>query len=74
MILGITLMAGFGATAKSRGPQLKGESGPLPVAIIAGDEILCTDPWVSIPERTIECYSEPDDERESGIRNWVAVR
>jgi len=62
LFLGSALTAGISASATGiKGPQLRGESGPLKYAVIVGEDVICVDPWVSVPERTIECYTEAPD-------------
>ena len=48
------LTAGITASAENKGPKLTGESGRLKYAIVVEGAVECVDPWVSIPERTIE--------------------
>jgi hypothetical protein len=62
LFLGAILSACMTASAERKGPKLTGESGRLKYAIIVEGQVECVDAWVSIPERTIECDSEPPDE------------
>ncbi len=61
LFLGLVLSAGLITSAEKEGPKLSGESGTLNYAIVVDWEIACVDPWVSVPERTIECDSDAPD-------------
>ena len=67
------MTAGFGVSASTaKGPQLSGQSGPLKYAVIVGGEIECVNPWVSMTDRTIECYSPPpEEEKPDPMRNMA---
>ena len=68
-LLGAALTAGVGVSAGTiKGPQLTGNSGPLKYTVVQEDEVICVNPWVSVAEKTIECYpgkparpNEPSD-------------
>src|SRR5215204_4436124 len=55
LFLGAALTAGVSVSAGLKGPQLKGGSGPLEYVVIEGDEVVCVNPWVNVPKKTIEC-------------------
>ncbi len=61
MFIGAILTAGLTASAGKKGPKLTGESGRLKYAIVVEGKVECVGPWVSIPERTIECDSDALD-------------
>jgi len=58
LFLGAALTAGVSVSAGLKGPQLKGGSGPLEYVVIEGDEVVCVNPWVNVPKKTIECFTE----------------
>lgn len=70
--LGVSLTAGFSAAASFQGPTLRGESGRLSYSIVVEGVVECTDPWVSIPERMIECDSDPPDDDSGPERVLIA--
>ena len=62
LFVGVSLTAGFNVAAGPSGPKLTGTSGPLGVYVVAEGEILCENPWVHVSKRTIECFSEEDED------------
>ena len=66
LFLGVSLATGIAATASTKGPRLLGASGRLHYAVAVDGEMMCTDPWVSVPDRVIECDAEPDDGADAG--------
>lgn len=62
LFLGSALTAGVSVSAGGiKGPELKGNSGPLNYVVIQGPEVVCVNPWVNMSEKTIECYPAPPD-------------
>ena len=65
LILGVSLATGIVATASTKGPRLSGSSGRLGYAVYIDGEMACTEPWVSVKDRTIDCdppHLEPDSQ------------
>lgn len=50
LILGSSLAFGV-----SNGPKISGESGTLDYSVVIDGERVCSSPWVSIPDKVIEC-------------------
>lgn len=59
-LLGIFLTSAWSVTAKKNGPEIRGESGTLNYEIVIDGEVVCSDPWVSVSERVIECNEVGD--------------
>lgn len=53
-LFGGALLGGIHVAA-SDGPIISGESGTLEYRIVIDGSVICDDPWMSIPEETIEC-------------------
>jgi hypothetical protein len=53
-MFGASLLGGINSAA-SDGPIISGESGTLEYRIVIDDSVICDNPWMSIPEETIEC-------------------
>ena len=62
LFLGASLNVGLDVSAGPRGPKLSGNSGPLGVYVVADGDIVCENPWVHVSKRTIECFSEEEEE------------
>ena len=61
LILGVSLATGIAVTASVKGPRLTGASGRLSYKVVVEGELMCTDPWVSVREHTIECEPGPEE-------------
>lgn len=61
MLLGVFLTTAFGVSASISKPRIIGDSGPLNYAVVIDGEVACVRPWVSIPERFVECDSGADE-------------